>query len=113
MLDGATIDIQDAHLAGKLTCGGTATCSGKLTLTAIARNGKGKKRAKTEIVGTAAFSITAGKAGVVKLTLDKAGRALLKAVRGHLSATLTILKMSPAPGKTQTRSVRLERRSAG
>jgi hypothetical protein len=108
-LDGSTITVQRNHEALiKLTCTGTATCSGRLTLTVKRTTGKGKKRhTKTQTIGTATFSIPAGKSETVKLTLNGTGRALLSAAHGHLSSTLTILKASPSPSKTQTHGVHL------
>ncbi|MGO9322363.1 MAG: hypothetical protein ACLQBY_16390 [Solirubrobacteraceae bacterium] len=109
-LDGVAIRVQSNYEAAvKLACVGTATCSGKLTLTALGVNGKGKKKhAKTEAIGSAIFSIAAGRTATVKLTLNKTGRALLRVAHGYLSATLTIVKTSPGPSKTRTQGVHLE-----
>ena len=113
-LDGFTITVQRNHEALiKLTCTGTATCSGRLTLTVKRTTGKGKKRhTKTQTIGTATFSIPAGKSETVKLTLNGTGRALLSAAHGHLSSTLAILKSSPSPSKTQTENVHLAQQKA-
>ena len=109
-LDGSSITVQSGGAAAvKLTCTGTATCTGKLTLTART---KGKKKAKTETIGTASFSIPAGKTAAVKLALNATGRALLNAAHRHLSATLTILKASPSPTQTNTDSVHLTQQKA-
>lgn len=103
-LDGSTVSVQ----RNQLTCTGAATCSGRLTLMVKRKTGKGKKRnTKTQIIGTATFSIVAGKSETVKLMLNGTGRALLSAAHGHLSATLTILKASPSPSNTQTHGVHL------
>ena len=107
-LASSVIGVQSGGKASvKLTCAGTTTCAGKLTLT-VSLKGKGKgkhgKKAKTETIGTAAFSIPAGKTGVVAIKLTTAGRTLLKAGHGKLSASLTILKSSPAPANTQRKS---------
>jgi hypothetical protein len=111
-LDGSTINVQSGGAAAfKLTCTGTATCGGKLMLTAKSK-GKGQKKAKTETIGTASFSIPAGKTAAVKLALNATGRALLNAAHRHLSATLTILKTSPGPSSTQTKSVHLAQQKA-
>jgi hypothetical protein len=108
-LDGSTITVQRNHEALiKLTCTGTATCSGRLTLMIKRTTGRGKKRhTKTHTIGTATFSIPAGTSETVKLTLNRTGRALLSAAHGHLSSTLTILKASPSPRKTQTHGIHL------
>ncbi len=108
-LDGSTIIVQRNHEAlVKLTCTGTATCNGRLTLTAKRTTGKGKKRhTKTHAIGTTTFSIAASKSEIVKLTLNGTGRALLSAAHGHLNATLTVLKASPSPSNTQTHGIHL------
>jgi len=106
-LAGFTITVQSSGKAAvKLGCASTTTCAGQLTLTAKTK-GNGKKKAKTETIGTASFSIPAGETVTVKLALTGAGKALLSAAHGHLSATLTILKSSPAPAATQTDGVHL------
>jgi hypothetical protein len=114
VLDGLTIDIENSREAAvKLTCSDVAACVGRLTLTTSSSTGKGKTRhAKTESVGAVGFSIAAGKQARVMVPLYKAGRALLKADHGHLRATLTIVRTSPLPNKTQTQRVRLEQQKA-
>jgi len=110
--DGSTITVQSSGAAGvKLTCTGTDTCGGKLTLTAKGTAKKGKK-AKTETIGTASFSVAAGKTVTIKLTLNSTGKALLKSAHGHLSVTLTILKSSPSPTQTNTDSIHLTQQKA-
>jgi hypothetical protein len=108
-LDGATINVGRTHEAiFKLTCAGTATCSGKLTLTRSRTNGKGKhKHTKTDTIGTTTFSIPAGKSTAVALKLNAAGGALLSAGHGRLDASLTVVTSSPAPSQTHTETVHL------
>jgi cytochrome c551/c552 len=111
-LTGSVLSVQSGGKASvKLTCAGTAQCSGKLTLT-VTSKGKHGKKAKAETIGTAAFSIPAGKTGVVTIKLTAAGRALLKAGHGNLSASLTIFKSSPAPATTKRESVTLVQKRA-
>jgi hypothetical protein len=111
-LDGSTIDVQRNHEALiKLTCTGTATCRGKLTLTAKSAGKKGKN-GKPKKIGTAAFSIPAGKTKTIKLTLSRTGRAFLNAAHGHLSASLTILKTFPTPSTSQSHRVHLVQQKA-
>lgn len=108
-LAGSTIDIQSGGAAAvKLTCtgAGTGTCHGKLTL--IVKKGK-KTQSKTTRIATATFSISAGKTATVELKFNAAGRALLDAPQGRLSATPTILKSSPAPSQTHAENVQLVR----
>jgi hypothetical protein len=109
-LEGIAIDIQSTHTAAiRLACVGTATCSGKLTLTTKNTTGKPKqKHSRTETIGTTTFSIEASKQAPVTLTLNKRGRVLLNTAHGHLDAALTIFKTSPLPSETQKHSVRLE-----
>jgi hypothetical protein len=114
ILDGLIIEVENNREAAvELTCSDIATCAGKLTLTASSRSGSGKaRRARTESIGTASFSIVAREQATVKFALDKAGRALLRAAHGHLSATLTIVRTAPLPSKTQIERVRLEQLKA-
>jgi hypothetical protein len=108
-LDSVTINVGGTHEATfKLACAGTATCSGKLTLTVSRTNGKGRhKHTKTDPIGTITFSIPAGKSAAVALKLNAAGGALLSADHGRLDADLTVLKSSPAPSQTHTKTVHL------
>jgi hypothetical protein len=92
----------------KLTCTGTGTCRGKLTLTGKSTAKKGK----TTTIGTASFSILAGKTAAIRLTLNAGWRALLSADHGRLNATLTVLKSSPSPSQTHSEGVRLVRQKA-
>jgi hypothetical protein len=115
-LTGSVLKVQSGGKAMvELTCVGTAPCTGKLTLT-VTSKGKGKHgrkaKAKAETIGTAAFSIPAGKTGLVTIKLTAVGRALLKAAHGKLSASLTILKSSPNPASTERESVQLVQKKA-
>jgi len=106
-LDGSSFSLQGTHAAFRLTCAGTATCVGKVTLAVERMAGKGKKkRVKREAVGTASFSVLAGTTSAVKVTLNVA-RELLRVSHGDVVGTLTISKTSPTPTNTQIRSVRL------
>jgi hypothetical protein len=108
LLAGSTIAVQRREAAVKLACASTATCRGKLTLTAKIMTKKGDTRhTKRQTIGSAIFSIPAGKTLTIKLKLNGAGRALLSAAHGRLNATLTILKTSPSPSNTQIKSVHL------
>ncbi len=111
-LDGTTITVQSSGEAQvKLTCAGTGACAGRLTLTYKSTPKKGKQ-AKTEIIGTASLSVPAGKTVTIELKLNTPGRALLGADHGRLSASLTLLKSSPAPSQTHTESVHLVQQKA-
>ncbi len=108
-LTGSVLSVQSGGKASvELTCAGTARCTGKLTLTVTGKGqGEHGKKAKARTIGTAAFSIPSGKTAVVTITLTSLGRALLKAGHGKLSASLTILKSSPAPTNTKRESIQL------
>jgi hypothetical protein len=108
-LGGSTITVHNGSAGVKLTCTGLGTCGGKLTLTAKGTAKKGKK-AKTETIGTASFSILGGTTATVRLVLNAAGKALLSADHGRLGATLSILKSSPAPSQMHTYNVHLAQR---
>jgi hypothetical protein len=107
-LAGANIIVKGTGAQVKLRCEGTATCTGKLVLTAkIASKSKGKKRSrKTRAVkiGTASFSIAAGATATVELGLNGVGRALLKVGHGRLGAQL---KIEPESGQPLLKTVRL------
>jgi hypothetical protein len=112
-LTGSLLGVQRAGRASvKLTCTGTAPCTGRLTLT-VTSKGKGRhgKKAKARTIGTAAFSLPAGKTGVVTITLTTAGRALLNAAHGELNASLTVSKSSPNPTSTERESIELVQKS--
>jgi hypothetical protein len=106
---GTRITTNDGEATIELACRGTGTCRGKLTLNIRARSkGKGR-RTETVRIGTAAFSIPAGKTAAVRLMLDARARALLGALASHrsLSATLRIVESSPVPSQTHTENVQL------
>ena len=81
----------------KLACAGADACHIKLTLRIT------RPRSRS-ITGT--FRIPAGHTVAVTLRLDDHARKLLHAHHHHhLAATLTILKLAPAPRVTQTENV--------
>jgi hypothetical protein len=91
----------------ELTCMGSAgeTCAGKLALSVRLSAGKGR-RSHTPTVGTASFSIVAGKTASVRIRLNTTGRALLRKDHGRLNASLAILQSAPA-NHFQTMTVHL------
>ncbi len=106
-LEGSTMTVHSGgKMAVKLACIGTSACGGRLTLEGKSARKK-RRRAKTEAIGASAFSIPAGKNVIVEFELNAAGRALLGADHGHASATLTVLKSSPAPSQTLVDKVQL------
>lgn len=93
----------------KLRGTGAGKCAGKLTLRIKVAQAKiaGKKTIKLRSIGTADFAILAGQTRVVSIKLNAVGRRLLRAGRGHLNASLSILKSTPLPAQARNASVRL------
>ena len=91
----------------KLVGTGAGRCAGKLRLRVKIKLAGGRFKLKT--IGTAVFSIAAGKRVSVIVKLNAAGRALLDAGRGGLNASLLLVKQSPTPFGSHTASVRLAR----
>jgi hypothetical protein len=94
----------------RLLRSGAAPCKGTLTLRYKV---KGRGRHFTlKTVGVAGISISSGASQVVKLTLNKAGRAVLRARRGKLNASLSILSTTPTSTLGRTATVRLTAQKA-
>jgi hypothetical protein len=101
-----SISVQShSQAALKLLWRGKGICSGKLKLTVKTK--AGHKRFKTKTIGTGTFSIPPGAVRTVRVKLNAAGRALLKAGHGRLGASIAIVKLSPGPAQARTASVRL------
>jgi hypothetical protein len=102
-----TIAVQPRNRAAlRLLRTGTGACRGRLTLSYKAKT-KGR-HFTLETIGTTSFSIAPGKSQLVQLTLSRTGRALLRKGHGKLNASLAIVRVSPAPLKASTASVRLK-----
>ena len=91
----------------RLLVRGAGTCAGRLKLSARMRIARSRVRTKT--LGTAVFSISAGRSAVITVTLNAAGRALFSRSHGRLNASLLIVRLSPGPVQAQAASVRLVR----
>jgi hypothetical protein len=63
----------------------------------------------TLTIGTAGFSVSAGKTATVKIKLNAAGRAQLGVGHGRLTASLAIVEQE---GSTQTKTVHLIQQKA-
>ncbi len=109
-LDGSSLGVLKGVASVNLSCSGNATCVGKVTLTVKSKPKKGKK-AKTETIGTASFSIPAGATRLIRIKLHGTGPALLRSAHGNLAAGLKIAKGSPSPNTTETQSVRLKQKA--
>jgi hypothetical protein len=93
-----------SRAAFRLRVSGAGKCAGKLRLRITRKIGR---RAKLKTIGTAVFSITAGRSVTIKLNLNAAGRALLRSHHGQLNANLLIVRQSPRPSRSQAARVRL------
>jgi hypothetical protein len=96
-----------ARAAVRLRVSGTGRCAGKLRLRVTRRLSRHSLQVKT--IGTAVFSIAAGRTGVVSVRLNAAGRRMLGTHHGRLSASLLLVRQSPAPALAQSARVRLAR----
>jgi hypothetical protein len=108
-LAGAIIVVQGSGRASvKVTCRGSASCHGKLTLTAKSSVlVKGKQTVRTVPIGTASFAIPGGGSRTIQIKLGPVGRGLLATGHGRLSARLAIVKVEPAPRQSQVKTVQL------
>jgi hypothetical protein len=109
-LVGETVAVSSSGGASvKLACAGGERCTGELELIGK-RSSEGKdtrKGSRTVLLGSAKFSLAAGRRAGVEIELTAAGRALLRAGHGRLDARLTIRESAPQQGESRTRGVRL------
>jgi hypothetical protein len=99
---GVKIAIERARVARvKLACTGSKDCTGNLILsvTRTSRGRDGKRRSHKITIGTATFSIPAGKATTVKVALNTTGRSLLGKDHGRLIAHAAIVGAVPGLAK--------------
>jgi Trypsin len=108
-LGGTTITVEGNGKASiKVVCRGSASCHGKLTLTAKSSvQVKGRQIVRTVPIGSASFAIPAGGSRTVQIKLGPVGRGLLGSGHGRLSARLAIVKLEPAPRQSQVKVVQL------
>jgi hypothetical protein len=86
-VSGGRLQVKSNRLKVKLSCTGS-TCKGtvKLDATEVVTVKHGKKRVKkhrTVMLGSARFSVAAGHSASTTITLNKTGRRLLAAAKGH------------------------------
>ncbi len=98
---------RNGRAAVKLSCTGTVKCVGSLELTTKTRPRKKRHPGKTEIIAISKFAVAPDTTAIIELKLNAAGRSLLKAAHGRLSASLTVMETSPAPSHIDKQSVRL------
>jgi IPT/TIG domain/FG-GAP repeat len=100
----ATVRLSSTGLAFSGACTGRLAIEVKVKL-------KGKKGHKSrfgaQTIGTASFAVASGRSAGVTVKLNAAGRALLAAHRGRLSAKLVILQVFPGPTTTHSAIVHL------
>jgi hypothetical protein len=100
----------------KLECLGVAPCKGKLTLTATdavpRTSGRKRKNIHPRSIGFVSFSIEGDEEKTIDVPLNRAGRTLIGAARGSVSASLELQELPPTAGSKQTLRVRLSRKRA-
>jgi hypothetical protein len=89
---------------------GTGSCRGTIKLRYRRRTSAG--HFKLLGIGSAHFAIAPGRSQVVRIRLNKLGRALFVAGHGKLKASVAVLRTTPAPKLAKTASVRLSVKKA-
>jgi mRNA-degrading endonuclease toxin of MazEF toxin-antitoxin module len=97
-VSGGRLQVKSNRLKVKLGCSGS-TCNGtvKLDATEVLTVEHGKKRVKkhrTVMIGSAHFSVAAGHSASTTITLNKTGRRLLAAAKGHKLAVKVLAAAS-------------------
>jgi mRNA-degrading endonuclease toxin of MazEF toxin-antitoxin module len=97
-VSGGRLQVKSNRLKVKLSCSGS-TCKGtlKLDATEVVTVKHGKKRVnkrRTVVIGSARFSVAAGKSGTSTVTLTKTGRKLLSKAKGHKLAVKLVAAAS-------------------
>jgi hypothetical protein len=108
-VSGGRLQVKSNRLKVKLGCTGSS-CKGtvKLDATEVVTVKHGKKRVKkhrTVMIGSARFSVAAGKNGTTTVTLNKSGRSLLSKAKGHKLAVKLVA--AATGGNTATHSATL------
>ncbi|HEY4897974.1 MAG TPA: IPT/TIG domain-containing protein [Solirubrobacteraceae bacterium] len=110
-----TVTLRSKHIAVqaptraalRLVVTGAGRCAGKLRLRVKLR--RTHHRFVLRTIGTAVFSVPAGRGAVVKMNLNVFGRRLLARGHGRLNASVLITRVTPAPQLAKSASVRLAR----
>lgn len=89
---------------------GTGSCRGTIKLRYRRRTSG--SHFKLLGIGSAHFAIAPGRSQVVKIKLNKLGKALFVAGHGRLKASVAVLRTTPAPKLAKTASVRLSVKKA-
>lgn len=92
-LVGPKLTVSHGHAVVELRCSEQGPCAGTLTLSAGYTSGHRhghSSRVRAQTLGTAAFTILPGTSVTVRVPVSGAGKKLLAAEHGKLSATLTI-----------------------
>jgi hypothetical protein len=80
---------------------------------AAARMSMGNSKRKSmhpRAIGTAFYSIEGDEEKTVDMTLNQAGRALIRSVRRSVDVNLELQELAPAAGSKQTIRVRLSKK---
>jgi hypothetical protein len=113
-LAGTGITVQSDGMAlVKLDCIGSASCAGKLTLSATSTAKAKQKGSHTITIGTDEFLLASGKTTITHVKLNAAGRKLLANAHQHPAARLEIQKLTPAPERTLITNVHLIQQKTG
>jgi hypothetical protein len=114
---GGTLPVKHNAVHIGLQCAGTATCSGKVTLSTVAppshrsrlaRFARKSLRTRSVVIGKHAFSIAAGKSATVTIHLNAAGKKALRAGHGKLKAQLAISGVASGKSVEETKAVTLK-----
>jgi hypothetical protein len=87
----------------KLTCSGTAECKGRLALKTASKVKVGSKRAVVTL-GSASYTVAAGKTANVRVKLGAKGRSVMRRV----SSVKVKVSATPSGGTAKTRTVKLK-----
>jgi hypothetical protein len=101
-----SVSVLHSKAAFKLRKIGAGVCRGRLTLSYSAKAAGNRLRSTS--IGTAAFSISSSRNWLILVPLSRSARHLLARRHGTLSASLSILRLLPAPRQLRTSSVRLQ-----
>ncbi len=107
-LTAESLTVRGGTAIARLECLGTADCRGHLRLTAkhLADSRDGKRNTSV-VIGTSSFSIAADEERRIPISLNPAGRRLLRLAHGRVHATLTMIVLAPSQVSRST-VVRLE-----
>lgn len=83
-----TLKLRHGVASVDLRCQGAGSCDSEMQLTEQVSTRAHGKRRRTLVIGSARYSISAGRTTTIHMKIDAAGLAALKRARGNLAATL-------------------------